>query len=396
VTPVTPLPTRALGAVSQAAMFVFGIVMALVGAVVPSLSDRLGLTLGDVGTLFLVMTFAMLVASLVLGLIVDRLGLKLPLVTGAGLVALGLALIGGAVSLDYLLPGVACLGFGGGALNGGANTLVADLHGDPRRKAAALNLLGVFFGFGALFLPFSLGALTSRLGVAGLLYVAAVLCIAIALAGAALAFPTPKQRQEWPLAEMPRFLRMPIVRALAILLFFQSGNEFVLGGYIASFLTRELDVSIGTASYWLAAYWASIMAARMVLSRLLLHVSAPSVVLGSALLSGVGVLIIGLADTPAVAAFGVVLTGLALGGIFPTVLGLAGARFPEHSGTVFGILFTIALSGGMLMPWISGHLAEAAGLQRVFALAAVNFAIIAAMSVAVRRRSGSPAPHGVV
>lgn len=387
MTPAAPGPARALGAVSQAAMFVFGIVMALVGAVVPSLSERLSLTLVDVGTLFLVMNFAMLVASLVLGLIVDRLGLKLPLAAGAALVAMGLVLITAATALGHLLAAVACLGFGGGALNGGANTLVADLHSDARRKAAALNLLGVFFGFGALFLPFSLGALTSQFGVAGLLRAAAALCGLIALASAAMSFPTPKRRQGWPLAEMPRFVRMPIVRALAILLFFQSGNEFVLGGYIASFLTLELNVPLATASYWLAAFWASIMAVRMALSRLLLHVSAPAVVLASALISAVGALIIGFADTAVLAGVGIVLTGLALGGIFPTVLGLAGARFPEHSGTVFGILFTIALSGGMLMPWISGHLAEAAGLPRVFALVAFNFVVIAAMSVAVRRRS---------
>ena len=77
------------------------------------------------------------VASLVLGLVMDRFGLKAPLAAGAALVAAGLALIGGADRFMLLLPAVACLGFGGGAVNGGANTLVADLHDDARRKAAA-------------------------------------------------------------------------------------------------------------------------------------------------------------------------------------------------------------------------------------------------------------------
>lgn len=381
-------PARALAAVSQAAMFVFGIVMALVGAVVPSLTERLPLTLADVGTLFLAMNFSMLVASLVLGLVVDRVGLKLPLALGAALVAVALVLIATAGALAPLVAAVACLGFGGGALNGGANTLVADLHRDPRRKAAALNLLGVFFGFGALFLPFSLGALTSRFGAGGLLQAAAALSLAIGLASAALAFPTPKQRQGWPLAELPRFVRMPVVRALALLLFFQSGNEFVLGGYIASFLTRELDVALGTASYWLAAYWAAIMVIRMVLSRLLLRVNASAVVLAGAVLSAAGALTIGFSGSATLAGVGIVLTGLALGGIFPTVLGLAGTRLPAHSGTVFGILFTAALTGGMLMPWISGHLAEASGLPRVFALVAINFAIIGLVST----RAARPGP----
>ena len=44
-------------------MFTFGIVMALVGAVVPMLTTALPLTLADVGTLFLAMNFAMLVVA---------------------------------------------------------------------------------------------------------------------------------------------------------------------------------------------------------------------------------------------------------------------------------------------------------------------------------------------
>ncbi|HEY8535912.1 MAG TPA: MFS transporter, partial [Vicinamibacterales bacterium] len=217
-TSAPPIAVRPLGAVARAGMFVFGIVMALVGAIVPPLSERLSIEVADVGTLFLAMNFAMLVASLVLGLIVDRFGLKLPLACGAALVGAALVLIGRALEYSQLIPAVVALGFGGGLVNGSANTLVADLHDDERRKAAALNLLGMFFGFGALFLPFSIGALTSRFGLVPLLLAAAALCLATALAAAALAFPPPKQRQGWPLARMPQFLGMPIVLLLALLL----------------------------------------------------------------------------------------------------------------------------------------------------------------------------------
>ncbi len=368
-----------------AGMFVFGIVMALVGAVVPTLTTRLALTLADVGTLFLVMNFAMLVASLALGLVVDRLGLKLPLAMGAWLVAAGLAVVATAGSMSVLLLAVACLGLGGGALNGGTNTLVADLHDDERTKGAALNRLGVFFGFGALMLPFLIGTLTSRFGVAALLQAAAVLCTATGLAGVMLVFPLPKQTHGWPLASVGRFARLPLVRALALLLFFQSGNEFLLGGYISSFLTRELEVSADMASYWLAAFWASIMVMRLVLGRLLLQLPGTSVVLASAAAAAGGALILATASSLPVAAAGILITGLALAGIFPTVLGLASGRFREQSGAVFGLLFTIALSGGMTMPWVAGRLADVAGIRWVFALAAAGFTLVAIFGAAARR-----------
>jgi fucose permease len=86
-----------------------------------------------------------------------------------------------------------------------------------------------------------------------------------------------------------------------------------------------------------------------------------------------------------VACGGIIVTGLALAGIFPTVLGIAGARYPGHSGTVFGILFTVALTGGMTLPWLAGHLAAWAGLRVVFVLVAANFVAVALLNAVARR-----------
>ena len=376
-----------LDAIAYAGMFVFGIVMALLGAVMPVLAERLSLGLDDVGTLFLVMNAMMLAASLVVGPSIDRFGLKAPLAIGATIVALALVAVARASRLGDLLAAVALLGLGGGALNASTNTLVADLHDDPDEKAAALNVLGVFFGFGALLLPFSVGALLSRAGLPALLIAAAVLCAATAIAAATLRFPAAKQAHAWPFADMRRFIRMPLVLALAFLLFLQSGNEFVLGGYVATFLTKDLAMTVERASYLLAAYWAAIMVARITLSWALPRFGAHRIVLGGALFASAGAILIALAETPALAAAGVLVTGAALAGIFPTVLGVAGAAFREHSGTVYGILFTVALTGGMTMPWLAGNLAAAAGLRAVFLLAAANFIAIASLNtVATRAR----------
>jgi FHS family glucose/mannose:H+ symporter-like MFS transporter len=386
--PVATAPARRLSmldGVAFSGMFVFGIVMALLGAVMPVVSERLALGLGDVGTLFLVTNGGMLVASLLAGPATDRVGMKAPLALGALVVGVALVGISRAAGLNGLLPAVACLGAGGGALNATTNTLVADLHDDPAAKGSALNLLGVFFGFGALILPFSIGALLSTVGLAGLLLAAAGLCVVTAAVTLALRFPPPKQAHGLPLARMRAFVRMPVVWAFAVLLFFESGNEFVLGGYFATFLTRELTVPVSRASYLLAAYWGAIMVSRFVLSRALRHVGAHWAVLGGALLAAAGAILVAAANTTAIAMAGILLTGLALAGIFPTVLGVAGTTFREHSGTVFGILFTVALAGGMTMPWLAGHLAESAGLRPVFFLAAVNFCTVAVLSVSARR-----------
>ncbi len=364
--------------IAHAAMLTFGVVMALVGAVVPVVTQRIALDLGTIGTLFLAMNGAMLAASLALGMVVDRVGLRAPLATGAGLVGTGLLLVAMASSPALLVIGVAALGAGGGALNGAANILVADLHAGSADKAAALNRLGVYFGIGALLVPLTVGTVMAALGLATLLVGAAALCVTLALVALGATFPVARQRHGWPLARVGTFAREPVILGLALLLFFQSGNEFLLGGYVSSLLTRELGVSIPGASLWLAGFWAAIMVSRLGASRLLGHVDGASVVMVGAAGAALACLLLATAPTGMVAGAAALLAGVSLAPIFPTVLGQAGARFPEQTGAVFGLLFTVALTGGMTMPWVAGHLASAAGLPAVFVLALVNFVMVAA------------------
>jgi fucose permease len=377
--------TAALSGSAYGGMFVFGIVMALLGAILPSLAERLRFEVADIGTLFLVMNFGMLACSSIVGLIIDHFGMKLPLAAGAALVAAALVIVAWADNFTWLLPAVLLLGIGGGALNAGTNTLVADLHDDPQRKSAALNLLGVFFGIGALLLPFAIGALIATFGIGQLLIAAAVLCGVIALYALVLTFPVPKQPHRLPAGDMPRFLRSPLVLAMAFLLFFQSGVEFTLGGYISVYLTRGHSLSVQQASWILAGYWAAVIVARIVSSRVLLNADPVREVGGSALLACVAAFVVAFVPGSMAAVIAIIATGLALAPIYPTVLGIAGSRFREHSGTVFGILFTIALCGGMLLPWISGQVAQQTSLRSVFAVVGVAFAAVATLSRVIGR-----------
>jgi predicted MFS family arabinose efflux permease len=244
----------------------------------------------------------------------------------------------------------------------------------------------VFFGFGALFLPFAIGALLAWFSVASLLIAAAALCAGVGAFAAVLPFPAAKQGHALPVGEMPRFLRSPFVLAFAILLFFQSGVEFTMGGFISTYLTNDMAVrSVSAASWILAGYWASVIVSRTVLSRLALSSDPYRVLLWSACGACAGSALIAAAPGAAVAAFGIVLSGWSLAGIFPTALGIVGTRYKTHSGTVFGILFAVALSGGMTLPWLAGRIGAAVGLRWSFAMIAAAFAMILVLSRAAAR-----------
>ena len=372
---------RLLSGAAYAGMFVFGIVMALLGAILPSLSARLHFETAAIGTLFLAMNGGMLAASLVLGLVMDRFGMKFPLAAGALLAACTLLLVAGATSFASLFPPLFLLGIGGAALNGSTNTLVADLHEDDRRKSAALNRLGVFFGFGALFLPFAIGALLTVSSIQAILAATAGLCGAAGIYPIVLRFPAPKQRNALPVADMARFVRSPLVLCFAALLFLESGAEFTLGGFISVYLARDMAIAaLSEVSWILAGYWASIMLARAVLSRLSMGLAPYRTLLLCACGAAAGALLAAVAPGPGMAAAGIVLCGWSLAGIYPTALGIAGTRFQAHSGSVFGILFAVALAGGITLPWAAGHIGGAIGLRWVLGLMAIAFAGIAGLS----------------
>jgi FHS family glucose/mannose:H+ symporter-like MFS transporter len=381
-----------LTAVACFGIFVFGIVMALLGTILPILSERLHLSLPEVGNLFLLMNFAMLAAMPFLGPLMDRAGMKGILMVGALGAGLALVLIGNATSVGWLLGSVFLLGGAGGCLNGAANTLVADLHADPAQKNAALNLLGVFFGFGALSLPFCLGVLLQTLSMSWILYLGACLSFLLALVCCVPSYPRPKQEGRIQWSEVGGLAKKPLLLLFGFLLFFQSGNEFILGGYLSTYLNSSIGFSISTSSYLLAGYWGAIMLARLVLSRLLLVLSGSSMVLSSAL-AVVGSMVLLLSTSSMnIIPLAVIAVGLSISGIFPTTLGIAGSRFAENSGTAFGILFTIALTGGMVMPWVVGHLSANLGLRLGLGLVIVNaFAIAFLLMLASRRmkRSGN-------
>ena len=366
-------------------MFGFGIVMALLGAILPMISVRLRFDLAQAGDLFLIMNATMLVGTFALGPLLDRFGIKLTFVIAPLFVAGALVLIANTGSFAGLRIAIVLLGIGGGALNQATNTLIADLHEDERRKSSALNLLGVFFGFGALSVPFTIGALLGVLGLVNILYCAAALASVTTLISLALAFPAPRQSAGVPLSEILRFARQPLVLVFGMLLLCESGNEWTLGGFITTHLTQSLGATVSTASWMLALYWGALMSGRAVLSRVLLHVRGHTLILASAagVAASLGLLIA--APSLLVAGAAVALLGFSLAAIYPTCLGIAGARYASHSGTVFGLLIGISLVGGMSLPWLAGQVSARSGIAAGLSIPIVSAAAIFALQLLADR-----------
>ncbi len=370
-------------------MFVFGVSVALLGATLPLLAARAHFDLAAAGLLFFVLNAAVVVCTLSLGSSVDRHGPRAAMVAGPLLVAFAMLAVASAKGFAIVIGAAALLGVGGGLLNVATNTLTAGLSVEPLRKNAELNRLGIFFGLGALLVPLGLGSLLERWGMEPVLWLAASLCAAVGLASAALPLPGPAPSSATVPSRPWTLLREPWVATAALLLFLQSGNEMILTGYATAHLTNF--ASVAQASWAVSGMWAAVIAARAALAWLASRVSGEFIVVGSAVLTGAGTLWLLVAAHFLPAAAALALTGAAMAGIFPTTMGMAGARFAGRTGAVFGVMLAVARSGAMLMPWLAGSLAERSGTR-----AAIGVALACAggiLFLALRLHRIPPAPE---
>jgi len=387
----TPAGVRTLIYSAWAGIFVFGIVMAILGAILPSLFERIRFNKSEAGNLFFVMNLAMLGMSVVFGPVVDRFGYRILLAFSALLVAGAFLLFTVAPSYSILLAAALLLGLGGGGLNGGSNALTSDLN--PERRSAALNLLGIFFGFGALLIPFLIGTLLGFLGINVILIIAATLSLIPFVIFLLLRFPQAKQAQGFPLRRAARVVRSPLLWLCGFLLFFQSGNEFTVGGWISTYLNENFRFSPMSAALILAAYWGGMMVGRLVVSRVLVRTMRnEALILSSAVLALAGTIIMAAAPSGLLASVAVVMTGLGFAAIFPTTLAVAGEAFADLTGTAFSVIFMVALAGGMTAPWLAGRVANSSGLRSGFIIPVVGCAMIILIELAIIQLAGRKKP----
>ena len=366
-----------------AGLFVFGAIIALLGTLfgLPEMRARLGIDLAQQGELFSVLFVGLLAATAVSGPVMDRFGHKAVLTGSSVLAAAGLA--GFSVSGSFLSAAmsIAVLGFGGAGLNTATNAIVSDLY--PHDRGRMLNLLGIFFGAGALFLPLLKATAFGLLSIGGLIGVMVALAAACALAFAAMPFPPPHEAAGVSFAELVRAAAYPGVIVFALLLLVQSGNEATMSGWITTYI-GFMGWPARTATAVLAGYWAAVVVGRALFARLARSVEKKWIVTGCGILGMAGCGLLMASQSLGWLTAAVLATSVAFSGIFPTALAMVGDRYHRHAGTVFGFVFTIAALGGMIAPSIVGHLSQAYGVRVGMTVPLVGAALVAAIAACVR------------
>lgn len=357
-------------------MFVFGMVLLLMGSLLPSLKVS-STRAGSLGSIPLI---GILAATILIGPILDKLGAKPPLVVALVLIAGALAVMPWLASFSALAAAAFVYGIGGGVLNTATNALISDLSASGR--GAALNLLGFSFSLGAIFAPL-LASLTKS-GSSSVLYILALATVAVLIFVLTLRFPAPAHSST-PLGELLRVLRHPLVWLFGALLFFESGNENCMFVWAGRLTKDALHVMAQRADIALLALSIALGAGRLLAVLWLRWISSRNMILISATITAAGAIVVINSGSLGEMVAGFAVVGFGLSAIYPTALGLAGDRFPAQTGTVFGSIMTVSLIGGAAGPLVGGW-AATADPRRVLAISIVAAAAVAVFTLAVSRR----------
>lgn len=378
---------RALFIVACLGMLTFGIVLTTVGAVLPTVSARFGIDKSAAGSLLFLLSFGILIGSVVFGPMADGHGYKGILLLSFALIVIGFEGIAFATSMRWLRLAVALIGFGGGIINGAANALVADISGDER--AGGLSVVGAFFGVGAVGVPFTLGALLGIYGYSTIIGAVGVIVLVPFAITAVTAFPAPKHSTGFPLADASRLLRDPPLLTMGLMLFLESGMEIVVGGWTTTFLQEELRVPDRRALVYLSLFWLGMMLMRGALGFVRRQLSPTRLLLSCLTVALIGALLLITTESESLAALGVFCLGAGFAATFPVLLSLVAARYASLSGTAFSIVMVMAFIGGMLFPYATGVLGETYGLRGSLVIVPATLVLLATLLVVSSSRLAS-------
>lgn len=338
-------------------MAFFGVAFIVMGSVLPSLTVKYDLDAVGASSLVTFLPIGVLLGSLIFGPVVDRFGYKILLIVSTVFTLLGLEGLSFLDNMNVLRFCIFLIGLGGGMLNGSTNALVSDIS-DDKDRSSKLSILGVFYGIGALGVPFLLGMLSKIYTYEIILQWTGGFMLLCALYFITIKFPEPKVKQGFPIKKAFGLIKEPLLLIMSFFLFFQSGMEGLFNNWTTSYLKGTTSIEEGNIILTLTFFVLGMTVARLILSYLLQVVKHFRILIGGITIAMIGIIMLHYSSEFHTAAVSLFLTGFGLAAGFPIVVGLIGSVYKEATGTAIGLALFIALSGNSILNYIMGHISK--------------------------------------
>jgi len=341
------------------------------------------------GLVFSAPMWPLLISLLAAGL-ADRIGFRRVLVFASLTQAAGWALLAEAQSFPHALAASALLGAGGSVVDPLLTPIVCALH--PERRTKMANFLHAFFCIG-LVGTVALVMLLQHAGLSwrGIYRVLAVLCLPYGLACAWLTLPACSH--QGPVRQKTRSLvRNPVFWMLIIMMVLAGATEIGPADWLPTFV-QDLSTKDGPAAsiakpgMGLLLFGILMGASRFLTSALSGRLGTRWLLVLSAGLCTVclAAMALPLGGAYLIACLGLVGFGVAC--FWPTLLAVAGDRFPQAGASMFSVLSAAGALGCAVGPVVIGWFADAYNsLVPGMVALAVAPAVILVLSIQVTKR----------
>ena len=365
------------------AIFVYGMIAAMLGTILPELSERFHLTPTQNGTIAFVQALGLIIASLAVGPLLDTQGDKAGLILGLGCIAVALFLLPRSTGFRPILLLMFLLGMGGGIVVTGANALANSVSGE--HSAIALNLVNLFFGLGGLTTPFIAANIFKKNWVR-LCYTVASLTVAALIVQAISKMPAPSGNAQFLLADVGPILGRPLLFMLGLFLFLYITCEVGVWNWLPRHLIAQGIPESRALNILSLGFALGLLIGRVGVSPILAHVPAIDVTLGASIAMAVTTYLMLQTNKPSMA-FGLVfIAGLSMAPVFPTTLAITGAAFPRMTGTALGFVITCGWVGLAVSSWIIGAIAggDPKRLKKALLLFPASAVLMVVLNLAIR------------
>ena len=367
---------------SVLAIFVYGMIAAMLGTILPDLSKRFVLTPSQNGTIAFAQALGLMIASLAVGPLLDDFGKKAGLVLGLVLIAIVLAMLprsGGYGSIVLLLF---LLGMGGGVVVTAANALTSDV-GEAHR-AIALNFVNLFFGLGGLATPFISANLFKRNWVRLCYTVAGLTVITLAIE-AATHMPPPTGAGRFILSNAGPVLGRPLLFLLGFFLFLYVGCEVDVWNWLVRHLIAQGVPESRALNILSLGFALGMLVGRVAVAPVLARVTPVHVTLVASIAMVVTTFLMLRVRSAAAATALVFLAGLSMAPVFPTTLAIVATAFPAMTSTAQGIVIAFGWAGLAVSSRIIGSIAgsDPGRLRKALLVIPASAVIMIVLNVAV-------------
>ena len=376
----TPVPVLIFAAIL--AIFVYGMIAAMLGTILPELSERFRLTPTQNGTIATVQALGLIIASLCVGPLLDTQGDKVGLILGLGSIAAALFLLPRAKSYGNILLLLFLLGMGGGIVVTGANALANGVSGS--QSAVVLNLVNLFFGLGGLATPFIAANIFKKNWVR-LCYTIAGLTVAALAVQVFAKMPAPTGNAQFLLAQVGPILGKPVIFMLGLFLFLYITCEVGVWNWLPRHLIAQGIPESRALNILSLGFALGLLIGRVAISPVLAHAPAIEVTLGASIAMAITTFLMLQTNKPGMAFALVFIAGLSMAPVFPTTLAITGQAFPQMTGTALGFVITCGWVGLAVSSRIIGSIAgnDPRRLKKALLIFPVSAVLMIVLNVAI-------------